>query len=399
MLRDNEKRLVAIKFMLTRLYRKNPIFDDIISKSFLKVLKHLCWLVAENDELPMGGGGGGDALGALRRLAYIVIPKRYPTDVPENASNGKAEVSIKLMISHYFLHVIGYLQTRIAVGRRERNTDTKRRGVVCMHRLLRLVSETHKDAVSFFAPSRARKKSERNKLSHYYGGAGESTSKEKAAEEDEEDADDPFLPFVSTILVNLSSAAADDDTCDLAVYMWHDFVHMLKPATLGRCLYPMVVSLFQVLRKNEPGRKVDGYLSANMESNEVQKTAVDALRYVIVERHDALQGELCTLPLHAKEMQVVGALAPEIVQIISEKIAAVSRDDLIRRLISRVVDGQVGLRVGVVYSYFGLLFFLGWRVNFSHLYVTHNLLHIHTQHTRTRTQSVEQSCHWRRCPS
>ena len=64
MLRDNEKRLVAIKFMLTRLSRKKPVFDEIINKSFLKVLKHLCWLVAENDDTSMSNPSG-DALGAL----------------------------------------------------------------------------------------------------------------------------------------------------------------------------------------------------------------------------------------------------------------------------------------------------------------------------------------------
>ena len=177
-----------------------------------------------------------------------------------------------------------------------------------MHRLLRLVSETHKDAASFRSTSRERKKSrsKKNKLSHYYGGAHGSAVKGKSAEGDDDGENDPFLPFVSTILVNLSSATADNDTCDLAVYMWHDFVHMLSPTTLGRCLYPMVVSLFQVLRKNDSGRRVEGYLSAEMGVNDVQGTAVDALRYVIVDRHAALQGELCTLPLHAKEMQIVG---------------------------------------------------------------------------------------------
>ena len=216
-----------------------------------------------------------------------------------------------------------------------------------MHRLLRLVSETHRDVASFSTPSRKRKKrnSKRNKLSDYYGEGATSGGRNVAQGDEDDSADDPFLPFVSTILVNLSSATADEDTCDLAVYMWHDFVYMLKPGTLLRCLYPMVVSIFQVLRKNESEQRSGGFLGADLKkADSVQRMAVNTLRYVIVERRDALQGELCTLPLHAKEMEVVSALAPEVVQVIEESISAISRDDLIRKLISCVIDGQVCLQ-------------------------------------------------------
>ena len=186
--------------------------------------------------------------------------------------------------------MLSYLQSRITIGRRESNIETKRR-VLCMHRLLRLVSETHRDVASFSTPSRKRKKrnSKRNTLSDYYGEGATSGGRNVAQGDEDDSADDPFLPFVSTILVNLSSATADEDTCDLAVYMWHDFVYMLKPGTLLRCLYPMD----QYISSSEEKRirtKKWWIPWRRFEADSVQRMAVNTLRYVIVERRDALQG-------------------------------------------------------------------------------------------------------------